>query len=88
MWYYIAGVILVSHVADILTVGEKIYKVCNGVYNVASISKNYIFPKTKKYEYMLLEDDESEWIELKLFKNEECQTDNDVEITEVDVSSI
>lgn len=69
MWYYLGGIILLSHISDLLNVGEKVYKVCNGVYTVTS----YIMPsKQIKNE----NDDQFEWIELKLFKDNGCQTED------------
>lgn len=73
MWYYVATAIIISHIADILSVGEKIYKVCNGVYYVTSCGKQYFFPSKQITNDSI--DIEEEWIELKSFKNEECQTE-------------
>ena len=67
MWYYVASIILVSHISDVLTISEKIYKVCNGVYSIAT----YLMPNKKLVTYI---EDDDEWIELKLLKNEACQT--------------
>lgn len=72
MWYYVAGFIVVSRLTDIIVAGEKLYGICNGVYKVLNFSKNY-FCATKNIEFHPQNDDD-EWIELKLFKNESCQT--------------
>lgn len=73
MWYYVAGVLIVSKIADIITVSEKIYGVCHGLYNIMHYGKNIIYPN-KTIKYNNDDENEEEWVELKLLKNQSCQT--------------
>ena len=85
MWYYVAGIVMMSHLTDILMIGEKVYKLYNGIYYVVHCGKNFIFPVRPKQ----IEASDDEWIELKSFRDEECQTiDFKLEIRPIDIDSI
>lgn len=73
MLYYIAGVILLTKISDIVSIGDKVYKICNGVYHLLSYSKSMFQNRPLLIENNNV-DDENEWIELKTFKSESCQT--------------
>lgn len=73
MWYYLAGAILISHIVDVISIGEKVYKVCNGLYSVSHYTATYLLKNGNNNNNEKDENDE-EWIELKVFKDSETQT--------------
>lgn len=51
MWHYLAGVILLSRMSDVISVGEKLLKVCNGVYNIYSFVSSSPVSHSKNHNY-------------------------------------
>lgn len=73
VFYYIAVLIVISQLSEVISMGEKMYKICEGVKFAYDTSKNvvyYIATGGKTGAKLLCNDDD--WVELSTFKIHKC----------------